>query len=272
MANIVCALHAEARPLRDHFDMSGQPDAEPMTVYRGGGHFLIVSGPGKVAASAATSFLYSFSGARRHRAWLNIGIAGHGTRTRGTPLIAGKIEDASTSEQWFPQPIFQHPLSSDTVRTVSTPEQSYEDSIAYDMEASGFFETANTFSSLELIHVLKIISDNPDQPMENLTGSQISDLIRKHMEPIKQVLNGIEQVESEFKPRTTAPEGLEKMISNIHFTQTRKHQLKDRLQTLKALNALDDEVIEKALNQSRAGDVIEFLETRIDRERVQPWK
>ncbi|NNE62697.1 MAG: hypothetical protein HKN34_01315, partial [Gammaproteobacteria bacterium] len=53
----------------------------------------------------------------------------------------------------------------------------------YDMEASAFFSTAIRFSSAELVHSLKIIGDNRDQPPE-LDKSIVSALVSEQIRPI----------------------------------------------------------------------------------------
>jgi hypothetical protein len=48
------------------------------------------------------------------------------------------------------------------------------------MEASAFFDTATRFSSVELVHCLKVISDTPSQQIGR-DKARISKLINQHI-------------------------------------------------------------------------------------------
>ena len=75
MINIVVALPAEARPLLDHFRLRDKQHNTAFPIYRNTDMALIVSGPGKVAAAAATALLAGNRDTPATSAWLNVGIA-----------------------------------------------------------------------------------------------------------------------------------------------------------------------------------------------------
>ena len=56
--------------------------------------------------------------------------------------------------------------------TFSKPNYNYSKRL-YDMEASGFFLAANKFSTKELIHSLKIVSDNESLSSQTFSKEEI---------------------------------------------------------------------------------------------------
>ena len=72
MINIVTALPAEARPLRDHFKLCDKLQNTAFALYRNADTALIVAGPGKVAAAAATAVLAGITPASTTSAWQSL--------------------------------------------------------------------------------------------------------------------------------------------------------------------------------------------------------
>ena len=77
MIQLLTALKCEARPLIEAFNLVRCQGNGPHELYQNGELQLLVSGPGKTAAAAATAFAFASSGLQENTAWLNIGIAGH---------------------------------------------------------------------------------------------------------------------------------------------------------------------------------------------------
>ena len=88
MLRLVVALSAEARPLIEHYRLERDSEARAFKVFRRDDVALVVAGLGKVAAAAATSFLHLAAGGGRNAVWLNVGIAGHGSRAVGEAVLA----------------------------------------------------------------------------------------------------------------------------------------------------------------------------------------
>lgn len=166
----VVALQAEARALVERFGL--EPAGEgPFRVYRGEDAWLIVSGPGKAAAAAATAYLHLYSGGEIGRAWLNVGLGGHSARLVGEGVIAHKISDGASGASWYPQLVVDSPRPTVPVLTVERVEEEYSPPWVYDTEAAGFFPTACRFSVAELVHCFKVVSDNPDATLSRRMSS-----------------------------------------------------------------------------------------------------
>ena len=102
MLCLVVALAAEARPLLAPHRLRGV-SGHPYRICAGEQTHLIVSGVGKVAAAAATAYLRALIG-DAPAAWLNIGIAGHGSQAVGTALLAQVVDIASGKPFTPPSP------------------------------------------------------------------------------------------------------------------------------------------------------------------------
>jgi len=204
---LVVALMAEARPLIRHFQLLGAARSGSFRLFRREGVALVVSGPGKVAAAAAVSWLHLTTGGQRNSAWINVGVVGHRRRLVGEAMLAGRVVDVGSGESWYPPLVFSPPAVVDTVFTVDRPETTFSEDAAYDMEAAGFVPTACRFASAELVHCLKVVSDGPGdgavllaERVEGLVAARLSlveDLATRCRELSRQ-LRGLEADPPDF--------------------------------------------------------------------------
>ena len=169
MLCLVVALAAEARPLLASYRLQGV-SGHPYRICADEQTHLIVSGIGKVAAAAATAYLRALIG-DTPAAWLNIGIAGHGSQAVGTPLLAHKVVDVASGKPFYPTFTAPPPCRTTLLHTVDHAQPPVGDA-AYDMEASGFCEAAQRFATSERIHCLKVVSDNPQSPYQTLNAEK----------------------------------------------------------------------------------------------------
>lgn len=176
--NLVVALPAEAKPVTTHFGLARvQPD-RGFALYRRGPVSLVVTGPGKVNAAAGTASLGSSSDRGNEAIWVNFGVAGHAERPIGEVLLASHIRDTGTGEVWRPNLPALQPCPADNLQTLDRPDLDYTHEGLVDMEASGFFPTACRYSRVELVQVLKVISDNRESTAHGLRAKQVRRLVR----------------------------------------------------------------------------------------------
>jgi hypothetical protein len=88
-----------------------------------------------------------------------------------------------------------HPAS-DNLLTVDSPDFSYPDNAMVDMEASGFLTAACRFTRPELIHSLKVISDNRQNPPIRMKPKAVEDLFNPHMATIQQYMERLLELRS----------------------------------------------------------------------------
>ncbi len=192
--NILVALPAEARPVAAFFRLTRLNAAEDFPVYRAGSVSLVVSGVGKAAAAAATEYLHALDDPRLSPIWINLGIAGHGRLPTGEALLARRITDAASGRQWLPSPLSAPPMHTADLITVDQPNFDYERPAAFDMEASGFFPTASRFTRPELVHCVKIVSDNGHSPAEAINGKRVSAWIARQQNTLALLLQRLSDI------------------------------------------------------------------------------
>ena len=232
MLRFVVALEAEAKPLIDRYRLKRDPAARAFSVYRGESTSLVVSGVGKVAAAAATVYLNACDDSLGPAVWLNVGIAGHATRPVGEAVAVHKIRDVASGRAWYPPRVFeapssdQHPCTSDQLTTVDRPERDYADPGAYDMEASGFYPTACRFTSSELVHCLKIVSDGPEANLEELTPSRVVRLVEQRLGWVEAWAAACLPLAKELTDLEADPPDLEFCTQRFRFTVAEARQLR----------------------------------------------
>ncbi len=234
----------------------------PYRICAGEQTHLIVSGVGKVAAAAATAYLRARIG-DAPAAWLNIGIAGHGSQAVGTPLLAHKVVDAASGQPFYPTFTAPPPCRTTLLSTVDR-VQSPDDDAAYDMEGSGFCAAAQRFATSERIHCLKVVSDNPQSPHQTLNAEKVAALIKAQLDVIAQVGEHLQTLSRQLHALHSDPPGFAALTTRWSFTATQQHQLRGlltRWQTLAPDCSLDDALL--AL-QSR-DEVLDYIKKQLDR-------
>lgn len=232
---IVVALEAEARPLAAALGLSRDPEVQPFKLYRGEDAALIVSGPGKLAAAAATAYLHLAAGGEPHAAWLNVGIAGCGERAVGEAALAHKVRDQASGEQWYPPLVFEPPCATGEVLTVDAVERGYAGAWLYEMEASGFLTAATRFASGELTHCLKVVSDNCETPPEGLSAAVVGGLIEGALGSVVQLATACRALAAELRMLEADPSELGGLLARWHFTVSERRQLRRLLRRAHAL-------------------------------------
>lgn len=260
MINLVVALPAEARPLVDHYALARAQDKTAFPVYQSAAMRLTVSGPGKVAAAAATACLGNHPDATDKAAWLNIGIAGHASQAVGTGLVAHHIRDIANDDHWYPPQLLDHEIPGSCLQTVDLPEQRYRQDSLYDMEAAGYYPTACRFSTSELVQCFKVVSDNPDTPASNITAASCTCLIEAQLDNINRLVTGLEDMALDYNGWHQPHPELKRLTEHWHFTVSEHHQLKQLVRRWSALSPGKQIWNKKLGASSTASDVLRSIE------------
>ena len=264
MINLVVALPAEARPLMARYRLTDKTTLGGFRIYRNAGMSLIISGPGKIAAAAATALLAGCNAAGEQAAWLNIGIAGHATHATGESLLVHRITDHATGKSWYPPQLFDLATTTASLLTVDRPEESYQQEVAYDMEASGYYAVAARFSSTELVQCFKVVSDNREHSSAAITAESCAQLVTQSLDEIDPLLDALSALARDQDRWHAAPAGLEQLARQWHFTVSQQHQLAELARRWKVLvpdqplwlNAFD--------NSKKAAEVLQCLQQHLD--------
>ena len=264
MMNLVVALPAEARPLIERYRLSDKTTIGTFRVYRHADISLIISGPGKVAAAAATALLASHSTPEIQAAWLNIGIAGHATCPTGQSLLAHRITDYATGKSWYPPQLFDLPTTTGSLLTVDVPENDYRQDVAYDMEASGYYAVACRFSSTELVQCFKVVSDNREQSTATLTAKHCTQLLAQKLDEIDLLLRALVSQAQEVNSWRAPHAGLEQIAAQWHFTVSQRHQLAELARRWQVLMPDQPLWLSELDRKKNAAAVLQSLQQHLD--------
>ncbi len=258
----VVALPSEAAPLIAHWKLLAHEkcDATTFRIYHCSErrHWLIVSGVGHRAATAATAYLAGVSDSRRYHAWLNVGIAGHGTAEWGSAFLAHKIRDTAFDQNAYPF-LIETNLPTSELHTVTRPAAEIPNDILIDMEAAAFYHAALSLSMAELVQCVKVVSDHgAEQP---LSKQFVKRLIQDRIEAIESVAQSLVTMSEKFAERWADPPAFAAYLKRWRFTATQRHQLRTLLVRLRALN-LEPHVE----NASSASEILNRLSKQVDEE------
>lgn len=231
---VFTALPCEAKPLIQAWQLKKHAQSQPFALYSNEDRVLVVCGIGKLAMAGALGHTLGLLGNDPHPILINLGIAGHQTHARGSAFLIDKIIDADSERRFYPQLLPQLSCPSYPVKTWAKPQSHYAADYLYDMEASGFYEMAVKFSSAELIHGLKIISDNAKDPIEHINEQRVIDWITPQLPLLDNLLaqlmrrrQSLLTVECALYPR---------LLSEFHFTASNAAKLKALLLNWKLLS------------------------------------
>ena len=259
---IYAALPCEAKPLVEHFGLKKTTTIQPFALYCNQDICLTVTGLGKSAMAAGVAYSQALFASVEHPVLVNIGIAGHKNHELGSLFLIDKITDVDSRKSYYPPLVFKSPCRTASIQTVSRPQLNYDLQPLCDMEASAFYETAVRFSTGELIHCLKVISDNESSPAENIQPKQVASLIAAHIATIETLL-----AESSRLARmiiVPEPSLFEPLTQRYHFTVSEQGQLKSRLSRWAVLT--HDQALEFDETEFHKGkDILFWLDQQISK-------
>ncbi len=262
MIHFLTALSCEAKPLKAKYHLSRLMTEDAFDVYRNDDITLTVTGIGKTSMAAATAYTHVLFGKCTPSVWLNVGIVGHASHEVGSGFIVHKIIDHDRAQQWYPPLVYRPPCLTEALRTVSTPEFGYAQPELYDMEGSGFYETATRFAPSELVQCVKVVSDNSDSSATALRPNQVSTLIEQQLEKIDLLLSL--QRELAGLLYHTDPDLLSTITQQWRFSVDQKRQLRVLLNRWSIL--VPDQMLDldDQSNLTNASEVIRWLRDRVD--------
>lgn len=255
------ALFCEASPLIEHFRLRKDLTSRPFELYHRDEICLTITGIGKCAMAAGVAYTIARTNDAERPVLLNIGIAGHADHELGSVFLAGKIIDAETQKNFYPPLAFSPPCPIETVRTLSLPHLDYKDADLYDMEASAFYETAVRFSTGELIHAVKVVSDNRLAPADNIRPKHVKALITEQLPVIETLLTELRRLRGLLV--SGGPRQLQVWLDCFRFTANERQQLRSLLLRWECLTGGKSIEIDKTKFVT-AKDVLAWLVRQID--------
>ncbi len=225
MIHFIVATIKEARPLIDFYKLKKNNNSCEFQIFQNNNISLTVSKIGKVSSALSVSHTFFELGKKKNQIWINFGLAGIKNMDIGKLFLVNKIIDFDSSKLFFPFIKSNFELDHKSCVTYSKPNEKLNDLLS-DMESSGFFESSSKFSSKELIHSLKIISDNESNRIDFNNDQQIYKLIEKKLKNIDQFKNEVVKIWEEYYEENQKLEKIIKsLIEKLKPTFYQKHEL-----------------------------------------------
>jgi nucleoside phosphorylase len=255
----VCALHCEAKPVIDFYRLKKSQDQHAFDIYRGDDMVCVVSGIGKIASAAACAWIAASYSGETSFAWINLGTAGGAEHEIGELLQLNQVVDADSGQCYYPAPVAVSPLAGSACLTLSRPSEDYRSDTLFDMEASGFMQSALRFSSAELVQGLKIVSDNRKQ-QTGKDRQRVSELIHRHIDSIHHQADALLQLDRELAALEPAADSWQQVLSLAHFSQTQKSRLRVLWRYLCNRDFSSDTLLRQLATQNSARAILDTLE------------
>ena len=228
-----CALLCEANPIIENYNLIKSDKYNLFNIYLSADKeiTLTLTGIGKSNMAKAVNYHHECVNTSSNNIWLNIGIAGHKNIEIGEIRLVNKITDDEDKLSWYPQIIFDPPCDCLDLVSLKSPSTKYK-SCLYDMEASGFYQMAVKFGTSELIHSLKIISDNSKKTISEINKKNIEFIVKNKINVIEKLLAELEVLTNHVTPKNRKPKYYNLFLKKWHFTQSEKHILSSLLTKL----------------------------------------
>ncbi len=259
---IFVALSCEAKPLIQAWRLKKQTQKQAFAIYRNAETVVVVGGIGKVAMAGAVAYTMAQFPEIVQPIMLNLGIAGHRRQAVGSCILVDKITDVETQRRFYPQMAFDVSCPSLPLKTLSKADSSYADDSLSDMEASAFYEIAVKFSSSELIHCVKVVSDNAESPLEAVNEEAVMGWIYTSLHSIENVLAGLTRLRGALPLTNTAI--YSRLLERFHFTATNAAKLQAMLNRWQILNR-DQTLSLFEIDAGNARELLAWLESQLEK-------
>ena len=259
----VVALKVEAEIILDEYNMNFDPEFTLFQVFRNfeKTRWLILSGIGRHNSAAATTYLYMISQASRSTSWINLGIAGSGKGHYGDLCLVNKISNNGSSNA-YPATMPKVTFHKMNLFTTDVPFTDYTLHELIDMEGSAFYDITNKLSGREFICLMKVISDGPNNNIEDLNKFKIRELIKLNIANIKTIVSYYEKLSMDQYQIIQQPKILSKILSQWHFSVSQKHRLENLIKRINILSK-DEEITKLIKDCKNSRSVITILEEKI---------
>ena len=208
MLFIFMALYCEAEPLIRRYGL--MPDGRnPFGGFVSADNTMkvILTGMGKTSAAAAVSYVVASDNVTGSDVLVNVGTAAGGRNRDGAYLI-NAVRDDDTGRVYYPDMLFNTGLPESAVTTVSTvatgETTSSDDSMLWEMEASGFCDAARLFMPPHRVALIKAVSDRGNDDAAAITDEILKGTIERNIEDIAHALSVLSGLPSEEPGDITA--------------------------------------------------------------------
>jgi len=231
---IFAALECEAKALIYHLGLKKNTNNNAFTIYSDNKTILTITGVGKVAMAGGVAYAMALYPHLQMPVLVNIGIAGHKNQALGSLHMAAKVIDADSGKTFYPQMLKNGWPEAKEIKTMSKPCSRYNSDCLIDMEAAAFYEMAIRFSSSELIHCLKVVSDNEQSSIEKISSKIVNDWMTNQLTGIVTIIHDLTALKASVC--STELNDFDEIVQQWHFTVSGEIKLKSLLQQWQVLS------------------------------------
>ena len=257
---IVVALLEEAKPFIKQFKLQ-KWETSKLKTYQNDSLLLVISGMGSNAITLAVGYAAALASSCHRLFWLNLGTAGHQDYQIGTVVLPIEVRDTVSDLVFYPTPIIPGDFKRYKLLSLKTPSQKYLQDTCFDMEAYHFCAAASRFSIQDHIQVVKIISDNEEQPVSKLEKSTLKKAIALGAEAACRIIEAfLDFARAEVKHTELSVPLLN--TSKLHFTESQRIKL-SRLTSQMLLLDENFDVLREIEQHRTSASFLSSLETQV---------
>lgn len=228
---VLTALTAEARPLVEAWGLEADAEASPFPIWRGSKGLVAAVGVGKIAMASGVGFLAAQ--VPEASFWLNVGIAGRRASSPGEEpgavYWASRVIERATGKSWYPSMVISPPCATATVETVDQPETAYPLDHVYEMEAAAFVAAAQRFGWLDLVQVMKVVSDHHAGHLASLDRARVGQLMEQVLAPLAMVEGEVAPLLAAVAAQSAEPPRFQELVARGFFTFSDRVELRKLL-------------------------------------------
>ena len=226
MIHFIVATNSEARPIVNFYNLKKKKTIANFVIYKNNSISLTVSGIGKINTSMGITHTFHEFNQQKNNIWINLGIAGHKKEKIGNIFLIDKITDDETKKTIYPFIFDNCKIKQKSCITYNMANFNYTNDLS-DMEVSGFFFACEKYSTKELIHSLKIISDNEKEKINFSDKEIINCLILKKINKIDLFAKRIYNIWSNhFEKKKNIEKEINNILVSFDLTFSEKEELK----------------------------------------------
>jgi hypothetical protein len=245
----VIAHLGEARILIEKYKLKKDVESSlPLYQNKDRSIFLILTGNNRSDIIARIAYFAGKNIITDKSILINLGISGAKDINLGEIVWVNKLESLSDSNNFFPHKSHKMIIREEGLISVDNEVNDYPENGIVDMEGYHFFQAAMKFLNIEQIAVIKIISDNKQNPAVNVNKEQVYRLFAENWQLIDELLDHYKNLSIKLHDLyQKLPEYLF-LIKEKKFSFSQKINLEQNMIKLKHQNKLPD--LEMLLNKS----------------------
>lgn len=248
MVFLCTAIYDMAEPFIKKLNLKKDLKFNKFQVFKNIDTYVLITGYGKISAAIAVTYLLSQLDINEADFLVDIGtcISMNIEMPASRIFFANKIVEYETEKCFYPDMLYKHPLSENSIQTVQYPINSY-DQIKLkkpkvqllDTEASGIYEAASVFLKPNQISFIKIVSNYNNDKDSNKEALNV--LIQDKIEIINDWVNEVRYINDDINLETKIitdeeKEIVDKMAHNLKLSCSMQNSLCELLTYYKLKN------------------------------------